>query len=164
MSGSKKVFVESRLKANTNKDGTVTINNPDKNPPADYTDTEWANIGKLSFTPVNDEIKLLKELKSADNFNAGTKAADDILRAMELGERGFFEKLTSSTDASTELAKALNKVKESKGNYDFQQGLLSRLGADKTVQLEKMLSDNGQYNTIRQSGWHHFGNRCILRR
>ena len=83
---------------------------------------------------------------------------------MELGERGFFEKLTSSTDASTELAKALNKVKESKGNYDFQQGLLSRLGADKTVQLEKMLSDNGQYNTIRQSGWHHFGNRCILRR
>jgi len=146
--GSKKVFVESRLKANTDANGKVSINNPGKNPPADYTGTEWANIRKLNFTPVNDEIKLLKELKSADNFNAGTKAADDILRAMELGERGFFEKLTSGTDASTELAKALNKVKENGGGYDFQQGLLSRLGADKTVQLEKMLSDNGQYNTL----------------
>ena len=146
--GNKKIFVESRLKLNTDANGKVAIEHIDKKPSTDYTSAEWAKIDKLNFRPNEQEITQLKELKSADNFNAGTKAADAIINALELGDRGIFDKLMSDKDASTELAKALNQVRENGGNYDYQQGLLNRLGADKVVKLEGMLSDNWHFNTV----------------
>lgn len=145
---SKQAFVESRMKANTNAEGKVSIFNIDKKPPAAYTDEEWAKVGNINFYPNEADIKELKQLKSGDNFNAGTQSADEIIRALELGNRGFLDKLMSDRDASTELARALNKVRQNGANYDFQQGLLNRLGADRAVKLEEMLKDNFRYNSI----------------
>jgi len=145
---SKQAFVESRMKANTNAEGKALILHIDKKPPTAYTGEEWARVSAINFYPNDADIKELKQLKSDDNFNAGAQSADEIIRALELGHRGIFDKLMSDTDASTELAKALNKVRQNGANYDFQQGLLNRLGADRAVQLEEMLKDNFRYNSI----------------
>jgi hypothetical protein len=145
---SRQAFVESRMKANTNAEGKALILHIDKKPPTAYTDEEWAQMRSINFFPNDADIKELKQFKSTDNFNAGTQSADEIIRALELGNRSYFDKLMSDTDASTELAKALNKVRQNGANYDFQQGLLNRLGAERAVQLEDMLKDNFRYNSI----------------
>ena len=104
--------------------------------------------GQIVMNPTDSDIERLKTIKSTQDWEAGRKAADEINKALELGDRNAVGKLFSNVDASIELGKALEKVKANEGNADFQTGLLNRLGADKVVKLEGMLNDNKNYGDL----------------